>query len=125
MDRCAAGERGWHATAQSPQGCPEVYRPGAPLFRFVHHAEAVWADGWLHAVVSDTDDGRVKVVGPQLVGRERVPIGGRPVEAKRYALRGQIQRDLWYDADRNLVRVAWRVRDGSEIVLEPRDTKSR
>ncbi len=30
--------------------------PGAPLFRFVHHAEEVWVDGWLHGVVSDTED---------------------------------------------------------------------
>ncbi len=150
----------------------ETGPPGAPLFRFVHHAEEVWVDGWLHAVVSDTEDdgrryrlraerrdgifqgivngmaftvsgyiipsslwhrdtpasetlfdtvdGMVKAVGPQLVGRERVPVGGKPVEAKHYALRGQIQRDLWYDADCNLVRVAWRARDGSEIALEPR-----
>ncbi len=62
----------------------------------------------------------VKAVRPRLVGRERVPVGGRPVEAKHYALRGQIRRDLWYDADCNLVRVAWRARDGSEITLEPR-----
>lgn len=150
---------------------------GAPLFRFVHHAEEVWVDGWLHGVVSDTDDdgrlyrlraerrggifqgivnglaftvsgyiiptslwhrdtpasealfdtvdGMVKVVVPRLVGRERVPVAGKPVEAKHYALAGQFRRDLWYDADCNLVRVAWRARDGSEIVLEPRYTKER
>ncbi len=150
----------------------ETGPPGAPRFRFVHHAEEVWVDGWLHGVVSDTEDdgrryrlraerrdgifqgsvngmaftvsgyiipsslwhrdtpasealfdtvdGMVKAVRPQLVGRERVPVGGKPVEAKHYALRGQIQRDLWYDADCNLVRVAWRARDGSEIALEPR-----
>ncbi len=150
----------------------ETGRPGARRFRFVHHAEEVWVDGWLHGVVSDTEDdgrryrlraerrdgifqgivdglaftvsgyiipsslwhrdtpasealfdtvdGMVKVVVPRLVGRERVPVGGEPVEAKHYRLRGQIRRDLWYDADCNLVRVAWRARDGSEIVLEPR-----
>ena len=155
----------------------ETGPPGARRFRFVHHAEEVWVDGWLHAVVSDTEvdgrryrlraerrdgifqgsvnglaftvsgyiipsslwhrdtpasealfdtvDGMVKVVRPRLVGRERVPVGGRPVEAKHYALRGQIRRDLWYDADCNLVRVAWRARDGSEIILEPRYTKGR
>ena len=155
----------------------ETGPPGAPRFRFVHHAEEVWVDGWLHGVVSDTEDdgrryrlraerrdgifqgsvnglaftvsgyiipsslwhrdtpasealfdtvdGMVKVVRPRLVGRERVPVGGKPVggkpvEAKHYALRGRIERDLWYDADCNLVRVAWRARDGSEIALEPR-----
>ena len=150
----------------------ETAPPGAPLFRYVHRAEEVWVGGWLHAVVSDTDDdgrrtrlraerrdgifqgivngmaftvsgyiipsslwhrdtpasealfdtvdGMVKVVVPRLVGRERVPVKGKPVEAKHYALRGQFRRDLWYDADCNLVRVAWRARDGSRIVLEPR-----
>ena len=62
----------------------------------------------------------VKAVGPRFLGRERVPVGGKPVEAKHYALAGQIQRDFWYDTDCNLVRVARRARDGSEIVLEPR-----
>ena len=149
----------------------ETDPPGAAPVRYVHHAEEVWVGGWLHAVVSDTDDGRrtrlraerrdgifrgmvsglaftvsgyiipsslwhrdtpasealfdtvdgmVKVVRPRFVGRERVPVRGQPVEAKHYALRGQIRRDLWYDADCNLVRVAWRARDGSRIVLEPR-----
>ena len=36
----------------APPGAP----PGAPLARYVHHAEEVWVGGWLHAVVSDTDD---------------------------------------------------------------------
>ena len=146
--------------------------PGAPLLRFVHHAEEVWVDGWLHAVVSDTDDdgrryrlraerrdgifqgsvngraftvsgyiipsslwhrdtpasgalfdtidGMVKVVRPRLIGAERVPVGGKPVLAKHYALSGAFRRELWYDADCNLVRVAWLARDGSQIVLEPR-----
>jgi hypothetical protein len=146
--------------------------PGVALARFVHHAEEVWVEGWLHAVVSDTDDdgrryrlraerrdgifqgsvngraftvsgyiipsslwhrdtpasealfdtidGMVKVVRPRLIGREQVPVGGKPIAAKHYALSGQLRRDLWYDADCNLVRVAWLARDGSQIVLEPR-----
>ena len=150
----------------------EIRLLGAPLYRFVHHAEEAWVEGWLHAVVSDTDDdgrlyrlraerrdgifggtvngaaftvsgyiiptslwhrdtpasealfdtvdARVKVVRPRLVGSERVPVKGKPVEATHHALRGAFQRDLWYDADCNLVRVAWLARDGSEIALEPR-----
>ena len=37
----------------APPGAP----PGAAPARYVHHAEEVWVGGWLHAVVSDTDDG--------------------------------------------------------------------
>ncbi len=150
----------------------ETAPPGARPARYVHHAEEVWVGGWLHAVVSDTDDDgrrtrlraerrdgifqgtingsaftasgylipsslwhrdtpasevlfdvvdrRLKVVHPRFIVRDWVPVGGKPVEAKRYALRGQIQRDLRYDADCNLVRAAWRARDGSRIVLEAR-----
>ncbi len=68
----------------------------------------------------DTIDGMVKVVRARFIGRDRVPVGGKPVEAKHYRLRGQIQRELWYDADCGLVRAAWRTRDGARIVLEPR-----
>jgi hypothetical protein len=37
----------------------DVRSGAAPLWRYVHHAEEVWRDGWLDAVVADTnDDGR-------------------------------------------------------------------
>jgi hypothetical protein len=37
----------------------DVRAGGAPLWRYVHHAEEVWRDGWLDTVVADTnDDGR-------------------------------------------------------------------
>ncbi len=150
----------------------ETAPPGAPPARYTHHAEEVWVGGWLHAVVSDTDDGgrrirlraerrdgifqgtingsaftasgylipsslwhrdtrfsevlfdvvdgRLKVVHPRFLGRERVPGPGGRVEAEHYALVGELPRELWYDADCGLVRAAWRARDGSRIVLEPR-----
>lgn len=34
----------------------DVRAGAAPLWRYVHHAEEVWRDGWLDAVVADTDD---------------------------------------------------------------------
>ena len=34
----------------------DIRAGAAPLYRFTHHAEEVWIDGWLDAVVSDTDD---------------------------------------------------------------------
>ncbi|MFQ5774139.1 MAG: DUF6134 family protein [Kiloniellaceae bacterium] len=150
----------------------EVGLFGAPVFRFTHHAEEVWRDGWLQAVVSDTDDdgrpyrvraerrdgifggtvngarftvsgyiipsslwhhdtiavealfdtidARVKLVRAKLLGSEPVPVGGKPVTAKHYALFGEIERELWYASDCRLVRVAFLARDGSEITLEPR-----
>ncbi|MEE8506172.1 MAG: DUF6134 family protein [Kiloniellales bacterium] len=146
--------------------------PGVRPYRYEHHAEEVWADGWLHAVTSDTDDdgrlyrlragrrdgvfggavngraftvsgyivpsslwhrdtpasealldtidGRVKIVRGRLLGTDEVAVRGKPVNAKHDALSGQIQRDLWYDSECHLVRVAFLGRDGSGITLEPR-----
>ncbi len=146
--------------------------PGAAPARYVHHAEEVWVGGWLHAVVSDTDDdgrrtrlraerrdgifqgaingsaftvsgyiipsslwhrdtrfsetlfdtvdGRLKIVRPRFIGRDRVPGPGGRVEAKHYALVGELRRELWYGLDCGLVRAAWRARDGARIVLEAR-----
>jgi hypothetical protein len=145
---------------------------GTTLFRFVHHAEEVWREGWLHAVVSDTDDdgaryrvraervdgifqgkvngaaftvsgyiipaslwhrdtpaveilfdlvdARPKVIRGRLLGEEEVRSRGRAVTAKHYVLTGQLQRELWYDLDCNLVGAAFPARDGSRITLEPR-----
>ena len=148
----------------------DVRTGGAPLRRFVHHAEEVWRDGWLDAVVSDTDDdgrrfqvraareadiftgtvngaaftvsgyiipsslwhrdtpdsqalfdtvdGRVKIVRGELVGREDVPVGGTTTTAQHFTITGGITRDLWYDADCRLVRIALPGRDGVPIVFE-------
>ena len=146
--------------------------PGVRLYRYEHHAEEVWIDGWLHAVTSDTDndgqlyrlraerrggvfggtingraftvsgyivpsslwhrdtpasralfdtaDARVKIVRGRLLGTDEVAVYGKPVSANHYALSGQIQRDLWYDSECNLVRAAFLGRDGSGITLELR-----
>ena len=34
----------------------EADPPGTSPVRYIHHAEEIWVGGWLHAVVSDTDD---------------------------------------------------------------------
>lgn len=148
----------------------DVRTGGATLRRFVHHAEEVWRDGWLDAVVSDTHDdgrrfrlraerkagiftgtvngaaftvsgyivpsslwhrdtpdsqvlfdtvdGRVKVVRGKLLGREDVPVGKATVPARHFAVTGGITRDVWYDAECSLVRIALPGRDGVPGVFE-------
>ena len=143
---------------------------GTDEFRFVHHAEETWRDGWLDALVSDTrDDGRryrvraarrdgifsgvsnglsftvsgyiipsslwhhdtvasetlldttdglIKLIRARDLGEVEVPRAGRRVIARHYVLDGQIQRQLWYDADCRLVRAAYLARDGSWLTLE-------
>jgi hypothetical protein len=34
----------------------ELQRLGGPAYRFVHHSQEIWANGWLSELISDTDD---------------------------------------------------------------------
>lgn len=60
----------------------------------------------------------VGLAGGAFVGREDVPAGGATVPARHFVLTGGIARDLWYDADCALVRIAIPGRDGVPIVFE-------
>ena len=66
----------------------------------------------------DVTDARVKLIRGRLLGEETVSAGGALVGAKRYAIRGEINRDLWYDENCSLVRFSLPLRDGSLIVFE-------
>ena len=44
--------------------------------------------------------------------------GDRLISARRYAIRGEINRDVWYDADCRLVRIGASARDGSPLIFE-------
>ena len=149
----------------------ELRRLGGLAYRFVHHSEEVWADGWLSGLVSDTDDdgarwrvraerneegvfegvvnglhftvsgyaitsslwhrdtptqealldvidARVKLIRARDLGLEKIDLRGEAVEARHYSIWGEIQREVWYDADCNLVRVALPVLEGMPITFE-------
>ena len=66
----------------------------------------------------DTVDGRVKVVRSELIGREDVPASGASLSARHFAITGSLTRDIWYDDDCRLVRIAWSGRDGVPVVFE-------
>jgi hypothetical protein len=68
-------------------------------------------------VLFDTVDGRVKVVRSTLLGREAVPAGTATVSARHFAITGGLIRDVWYDAEFGLVRIALPGRDGVPIVF--------
>lgn len=143
---------------------------GITVFRFVHRAEEVWRNGWLHALTTATDDdgslwrveserrdgalrgrvngvafdvsgfvipaslwhrdttksqalldtidGRMKAIDSRVLGEETVPADGGETAARHFRLTGQLQRDIWYDADCAIARVSFAARDGSEITLE-------
>jgi hypothetical protein len=52
----------------------------------------------------DVENGSVLFVHPRYIGKQILQQGGGQVEARRYTLRGQLNRESWYDADCVLVR---------------------
>ena len=52
----------------------------------------------------DVESGRLISSRPRYAGKQRLRQGGGEVEAHHYTLRGQLERDAWYDADCVLVR---------------------
>ncbi len=143
---------------------------GAAIDSFEQHSEEIWRDGWLHAVVSDTEDNgalwrvraeriegifqglvnglaftvsgypitstlwhrdtwsqqalldvtdaRIKLIRGHKLGEVALALPGGRIRATRYAIRGEINRDVWYDSDCRLVRVSQPLRDGSVVVSE-------
>lgn len=66
----------------------------------------------------DTTDGLVKLVRGRRLGRDEIRVKGRAVRADHYALSGELNHHLWYDADCTLARVSRIGRDGAPIALE-------
>ncbi len=149
----------------------ELQRLSGPAYRFEHHCQEIWAEGWLSGLVSDTDDNgalwrvraernedgvfegvvnglhftvsgyaitsslwhrdtptqealldvidaRVKLIRSRDLGLETIDLRGEPVEARHYSIWGEIQRDVWYDAECRLVRVVLPVLEGTPITFE-------
>jgi len=63
------------------------------------HRDSRLADAFL-----DVESGSVVLVRPRYVGKETLQQGGGVVEAHRYSIRGELNRESWYDADCVLVR---------------------
>lgn len=84
-------------------------------------AKAIPASLWNRVVVErdhllDTVDGAVMTTKVADLGMETLTVDGKAVEARRYRLSGDYNRDLWYDArDGKLVRVHFEAADGSEV----------
>ncbi len=67
--------------------------------------------------VLDPIKGRLRKVTVTDKGFEQVQIEGRTVEARHYAMRGDLTRDFWYDRHGTIVKVEFPISDGSEVTL--------
>lgn len=61
-------------------------------------------DSRLVDALIDVENGNILRVQPRFVGKENLVQGGISVEASRYSIRGQLDREAWYDADCVLLR---------------------
>lgn len=66
----------------------------------------------------------VKGVGRQVHiadrGKERIAVNGETVEAHRYSVTGELEREIWYGADGQIVRVQVISDDGSLVAYVPK-----
>jgi hypothetical protein len=65
----------------------------------------------------DADNGHDLRGKLERVGSGQVVVAGQPLSCMRYRLLGDVQVDLWYDAQDRLVRQEWG-QDGHRVVLE-------
>lgn len=60
----------------------------------------------------DSQLGRILEFDISRLGAERIEALGRPVDAERYAMRGDVDLDFWYDADRVWQKMAFTIKGG-------------
>ncbi|TAN55065.1 MAG: hypothetical protein EPN26_05885 [Rhodospirillales bacterium] len=63
----------------------------------------------------NTIHGKVMSVTVAEQGKEPVAVKGASIPASHYAIRGELERDLWIDAEGNVVQYQFKDRTGSQI----------
>lgn len=75
-----------------------------------------WNSGVLGSShVLNTITGKIANVDLIPMGEEQVTVEGRPVTARRFRYTGEIQSEVWYDADGRWVKMRFNAKDGSTI----------
>lgn len=63
----------------------------------------------------DSQNGRLLSVKVSQAGEERLTIGNQTITAKRYKIEGELEKEIWYDANGRWVKSQFRAHDGSLI----------
>jgi hypothetical protein len=69
-----------------------------------------------HGVLMDTMTGKLLKVSVAPAGTETVEVAGKPVETAKYKVTGDLERELWYDADGNWIQLRF-PRDGATLTF--------
>lgn len=65
--------------------------------------------------ILNTLDGSRMAIQVADLGTEAVLVKGAKIPARHYAITGDLQREVWYDAQNVLVKVRFKAKDGSDI----------
>ena len=77
---------------------------------------SLWSADTIQATrLINTVDGKTMRVQVADLGSEKIEAGGRGVVARHYRIAGDLDRDVWYDADGYLARLTLVAEDGSTV----------
>lgn len=77
---------------------------------------SLWHPGILKVSETlNTIDGTMMAISTAFVGEEQLRGPKGPMVARHYSITGDLQRDLWFDAQGTLVRARFKGQDGSDI----------
>lgn len=119
--RIRIGGRTRWVTARRSDGAMVVETGGGRRLEFGSYVvpSNLWhRDTRLVDVLLDVEVGRLRYVKARRVADDVLEQDGQRIEASRYAIRGQIDRDAWYDANCALVRWALPLDGGARIEFE-------
>ncbi len=82
-------------------------------------ADIVPTSYWNYEIVKadqvlDTQKGRILEVSTRLMGSDEVWVEGQAIPARRYQMTGDLNLDIWYDADNEWVKTAFEIK-GEQI----------
>ena len=87
-----------------------------PVTRPLRIPASLWHEGILReAQILNTLDGSRMAIAVTDLGTESIAVQGHTIPARHYAITGDLQRELWYDAQSILVKVRFKAKDGSQI----------
>ena len=77
---------------------------------------SLWSADTVQATrLVNTIDGKTMRIQVTDLGPEKIEAGGRGVEARHYRIAGDLDRDVWYDAEGYLARLTLVADDGSTV----------
>ncbi len=77
---------------------------------------------WNPATITQSElidilNGKRRMVSVEAQGTDTLEIGGRPVPARHYVMRGGLERELWYGLDGQLLKIGLSAEDGSQVTI--------